>query len=230
LINKHVNDSVFDALFRQAVIDNFFTELDSLPSDDTLAELYSFSAEHELRMKRLFARDARIERFHTALIWSKRVAAAIILAMSILFGSLMFVPEVRAVVYETITEWYEKFVRFTSNAPTTDKVNHEPGYIPEGFQEYLRDELGTMTTIIYLNDSGVVIQFETCTLSNSISVDNEDRRYIVERKDNTDYHVFTSVVDEKMNSIIWEQFGQRYHVSSTLSLDEIWKIALSVGN
>jgi len=53
---RTINDNVFEALFRQAVIDNFLEEIDSLPPDEELSKIYIFSPEHEARMQRLFGK------------------------------------------------------------------------------------------------------------------------------------------------------------------------------
>jgi hypothetical protein len=59
-MNKdRVNDEVFEALFRQAVIDDFNEEIDSIPTNEDLAKIYSFSPEFEIRMKKLFIKDRR---------------------------------------------------------------------------------------------------------------------------------------------------------------------------
>lgn len=42
IINKdQVNDVIFEALFRQAVIDDFNEEIDSIPTNEQLAKIYS---------------------------------------------------------------------------------------------------------------------------------------------------------------------------------------------
>jgi hypothetical protein len=59
-LNKNqVNDVVFEALFRQAVIDDFNDEINSIPSNEQMTKLYSFSPEFEIKMKRLFIKDSR---------------------------------------------------------------------------------------------------------------------------------------------------------------------------
>jgi len=224
-----MSDSVFEALFRQAVIDNFFEELDSLPPDEDLERTYTFSLAHESRMKKLFAKDVRVERLNIVFLWSKRVAAVVVITATILFGSLMFVPEVRAVVVETITEWYEKFVRFTSNKVEVEKTNHEPTYTPEGFYEELRESDELITTIIYANEEGIIILFESSRASGSLSLDNEERDYKVVQDGNITFHVFSASGEKTDNSIIWDFHDQRYQISSIIPVDEMFEIALSVG-
>ena len=226
-MDRAINDSVFEALFRQAVIDNFLEELDSLPPEEELAKLYTFSPEHETRMQRLFAREARRERTRAVIMWTRRAAAVFVIAVTIIFGVLMFNPQVRAAVVETVTEWYEKFVRFTSNAPEMAKTNLEPGYIPDGFVEIVRDSDDIMTTIIYDGESDTIV-FQSFRSSGSLSVDNENNNYEIRKIDGIEYHVFTTSLDNGENSIVWDIDGQRYAIFSIISIDELLAIAISI--
>ena len=225
---SRIDEHLFEALFRQAVIDNFLEELDSLPPDEELARLYTFTPSHEARMQRLFARDARRERSQMLFTWSKRVAAVFLIAVTVLFFAMMVVPQVRAVVIETITEWYEKFVRFTANAPESEKTNQEPGFIPDGFYELFRDNREITNTIVYGNDEGAVITFQALRLQGSVSVDNEEMAYNISEIDGIEFHLFTADDEGGENSIIWDMGNQRNKVTSTISVDDLIRIALSV--
>ena len=227
--SRLLSDSVFEALFRQAVIDNFFNELVSLPPREELAKLHIPSDAHKARIMNLCAKDARNEKILSILTTIKRAAAVILIAASLLFGSMMLVPDVRAAIIETIIEWYDKFVRFTSNAPESEKTYLEPTYIPEGFWEEFREELEMMTVILYTNEEGVIILFESLRTSGSLSFDNEGILHEIIRTDGVDYHIFTAADDEKGNSIIWETSLQRYSISSTIPIGIILEIAFSVG-
>ena len=151
-----------------------------------------------------------------------------LIAVTVLFCSMMLVPHVRAAVIETITEWYEKFVRFTTNAPESEKTNLEPGYLPEGFAEIFRNEMDKTTSIIYGNEDGTMITFQALRDQGSLSVDNEEMIYKISEIDGIEYHIFTSTEDNGENSIVWDMGSQRYKVSSVLSVNELVIIALSV--
>jgi len=113
-MNKdQVNDVVFEALFRQAVIDDFNEEIDSIPTNEQLAKIYSFSSEFEIRMKKLFIKDRRSSLLKNTMLYSRRVASVLIIVLGLLFGTLLFNTEVRAAVGRVLVEWYEKFTSFT---------------------------------------------------------------------------------------------------------------------
>ena len=49
-----LSEDIFDAMFRQAVIDNFYEYYNSLPPLEEISEMYTFSERHEKRMNELF--------------------------------------------------------------------------------------------------------------------------------------------------------------------------------
>jgi len=203
--------------------------LDALPPEDELARLYTFSPEHEERMKRLFAGEKRKELLRLSVRLAMRVAATIAIAVSILFGSLMLVPEVRATVIRTVIEWFGEFVRFTSDSPISDPINLEPMYLPTGFYEVLRDELDMSMAILYSNEEGSIITFESMQAGGLLSVDNEGAGYEIHVANGVEYHVLAANDLEGENTIIWDRGGQRYAVRSTEPVAELQKMAESLG-
>jgi len=222
-------EGVFETLFGQAVIDNFYEELDSLPPNDELAKQYTFSQEHEIRMNKLFSSVERKEKLQASVRWTRRIAAVVVIAATLLFGSLMFVPQVRAVVFQTLSEWNEKFVRFTSNAPEAEKTNLEPGYIPEGFVVIEREEIPGISIIVYEStNTGETIMFQSSLASGSTSVNNEGMVYAVIEVDSIQYNLLISENGVSENYIIWEADDQRYVITSTITQEELIEMALSV--
>jgi len=226
--NNELSNIVFNTLISKAVVDNFNDELDSYILGAESATEHKYSSQHENRMRALFLKEERKESLRKVARWSKRVAVVIILTLSILFGSLMLVPEVRAVVTGTVIEWFDQFVRFYSNASVVEKVNLEPTYIPDGFKEDYRDGGKTITIIIYTNHDDVSILFESQLIDAQLSIDNEGYEYELKQIDSIDYHIFTAIDNGKANMIVWEENGQRYKISSVISTDKILMMALSV--
>ena len=228
MTNNELSNIVFNTLISKAVVDNFNDELDSYILGAESATEHKYSSQHENRMRALFLKEERKESLRKVARWSKRVAVVIILTLSILFGSLMLVPEVRAVVTGTVIEWFDQFVRFYSNASVVEKVNLEPTYIPDGFKEDYRDGGKTITIIIYTNHDDVSILFESQLIDAQLSIDNEGYEYELKQIDSIDYHIFTAIDNGKANMIVWEENGQRYKISSVISTDKILTMALSV--
>ncbi|MDR2599286.1 MAG: DUF4367 domain-containing protein [Oscillospiraceae bacterium] len=228
MTKDQVIDSVFDAFFKQAVIDNFFEEFNLITEDDEISSQCIFSDEHNNRMISLFVKEKRKNSFNIAIRWGKHIAAAVFISISILFGSLMLVPEVRAIVIDTVVEWFDQFARFNSNSSEIAKSFNEPTFIPEGFREEFRDGNDMITIILYADNNDVVIFFETHLTSTQLSIDNEDHYYKTIQVDGIDFHILTAIKNYKENKIIWEKSGQRYILSSEISVDELLKMAFSV--
>lgn len=156
-MNKdQVDDVVFEALFRQAVIDDFNEEIDSIPTNEQLAKIYSFSPEFELRMKKLFTKDRRKDFIKTISLYSRRVASVLIIVLGLLFGTLLFNAEVRAAVGNVLVEWYEKFTSFTfiGDEIIDEKKEWSLNYMPEGYIQENYEVLGRITSIEYRNNQG----------------------------------------------------------------------------
>lgn len=219
-----INDSIFDALFERAVIDNFNEELDSLPPYEEMVKIYTFSERHEQRMKRLFARERRKEQFHAFKKVSRRVAAVLLIAITLLSAALMLTPQVRAAVTQMIIEWFDEFTRFTFTGTITSPEGLEPTYIPDGFWEDFRHEDEASTIIIFANIDGKEIYFESAHAVGLFSIDNENAIYELRTIDGIDYHVLTAISEDYENSIMWEFGGRRYYLRSTITYVEYLQI------
>lgn len=226
-MNKlYMSDHFFEALFRQAVTDNFNRELAKIPSEEELSETITFSPRHVKRMKKLFVNDNRKEQIKSSLILLKKIVAIIIITTSILFGLLMTVPSVRAAVSETLILWFDKFTKFISRPAGSESKIMEPSYIPEGYVESKRVEVDNFLSIVYTNNSGDLLYFTA--IGDSISLDNENREYIEMTIENINYHIFDGSDSEKESDITWEYGGFRYLINAQFSKEQLIKIALSV--
>lgn len=226
-----MKDVIFEALFRQAVIDRFEEELAAVPSNDELSRLYSFSEKHILKMRKLFSSDRRIMRAAAFAKWTKRTAAAIVITTTVLFAALMFVPEVRAAVVNTIIEWYEEFTKFTSKGqPPSEPHAWIPEYVPEGYAEIGRTSSAGMISIDYQDTSGNLLFFISSPSDNSLSVNNEDVEYRKEVLDGVEYYIFEGAAADQYNAVICEIDGRQYRLSAegVLPVDELIKILQSV--
>lgn len=228
-MNKlYISDNLFEALFRQAVIDNFNRELAKIPSEEELSKSITFSAQHELRMKKLFIYINRKYWIKSALKQAKKIAVIIILTIFILFGALMTMPNVRASVTETFILWFDQFTKFISNKTNISSEPLEPSFIPEGYAESERIEFDDFLSILYMNDSGDILLFSVSAANNSVSMDNEGRVYRETIIDGIAYHIFDGSTNKKDSDVVWEYGGYRYLISAPLSTSQLLKMASSV--
>lgn len=226
-----VFDDIFEAMLRRAVIENLDREIDTLEDEVKREGPFAFSERHERRMKRLFARTRRREAFTSLSKWSRRVAAVVLIAVTLLFGALMFVPEVRAAVVNTVVVWYEKFTQFIfrSEESAAADAHWEITGLPEGY-ELSGSEFGedvSYADYVNLSTSDMIL-FEYRAGSLSISVNNEEMGYTKSTYKGVQYHLFVADKPDDFNKLIWENNGYRFNIRSMLGQDELLKIAESI--
>lgn len=227
-----MNDMVFETLFRQAVIDDFNEEINSIQSNEELSKTYSFSTEFETRMKRLLIKDRRKDYVKKTMYYSRKVALIIIIVLGLLFGSLLLSTEVRATVGKVLVEWYERFTTFSFRDDEVIDGNKDwiLGYIPEGYVQNNYEVLGRIKNIEFENNQGDKIRFSYVPDNSitNISVDNENHKidsFVVE--ENKAYSIIATNNDFD-NGIIWNMEGYTFDLWSKLSIDELKRVAESI--
>lgn len=233
MINMDGNRHLFDALFRQAVIDNYEEEIAAIPDEQELSAVYSFSDTHNARMKNLFLREKRSGMVKSTMKWVRRCVAVIIVGAVLLFGAVMTVPEVRAAVKSVIIEWYSQFTQFTSEQKSTEESHDEsqvwePSYMVEGFAENERHGKPGHLTIRYSDSQNNIITFSYIDQSDSIFVDNENRKFYEFEEKGTLYYIFEAEGSDKGNTVIWDKEEYRFSVEGQSPVGELLKIAESI--
>ena len=196
---EKIYDPVFEALFRQAVIDNYTDEINSIPPKEVLAEYIFFSPGFELRMKKLFAHYHRKAVKQAFIKYTKTAALILAISFSFLFALLLTNPDVRATVGNVIVEWFEQFTSITFTSPETggEIINGEvielrPYYLPEGYIMYSVERLWNVTSIVFSNDERDKIHFiyRPGYNASNFSIDNE--HHIIEQRILGGYEAFIS--------------------------------------
>ncbi len=224
-----IDKGIFEMMLRQAVKDNFFEELDSLPSNDKLAQQYSFSTEFDYKMQKLFSKERHKEIVATILGWTKRAVAVITIIVALSFATLLTSTEVRAAVIDTVVQWFEGFTKFTSQSTQEEQDRiWTPSYLPDGFMEESTNLLPGMFTTDYRNAENHRITLTVTQSDNSISVNNENVDYSILTSDKMTYHIFQSKLSDKYSTIIWFSDGYSLALDAMLPTQELLKIAKSI--
>lgn len=230
---KKIDNTVFEALFRQATIDEYNEEIDLIPPKEELIKTITFSPEFGLKMKKLFAREKRRDYLKKALTYSKRVAAVFVITTTLIFGILLFSPEVRAAVKNTVVEWYDKFTSFIFQGEASDtnkKMEWQPEYLPTGYYENFVEKLGKSTNIEYADPQGNIVYLSYRPEENdtNISVDNESHEIESRIINGQEAYIVKATSEEFENGVIWSMEGYTLSLWSKLSVDELIKIAQSI--
>lgn len=226
-------EAVSEALLRKAVIEDHMNELDAIPSNDELAAMYTFSTRHEARMRALFKKEERRERWTGFAKVMKRVAILVVIAVTLVFGLLLTNPTVRAAVKETIIEWFEKFTRFSFNSDSPEEAvaDWAFGYVPDGYALSDNYELGAAKYKVYKNESLGEITFYCSSADNtSIGVDNEHSVYQMIYEQGIEYHIYEASSDEYQSTVLWTRDGYAMRLRSYCVPDELLRMAQSVDN
>jgi hypothetical protein len=226
-------DDILEVILRKAVTENLDDEINALEAEIDREGSFVFSDRHKRRMKKLFFRVRRQETLSSLSKWGKRVAVSILILAVLLFGALMTVQEVRAIIVETVVEWYDKFTQFVfrSDMDTASLVTHwEITELPDGYVLIDSSYGEGMSYADYAKDStGDIISFEYSDAGElSISVNNEDLGYSSKTSKGIVYHFFISDTADAFNKLIWDRENYRFVIRSTLGQNELLKMAESV--
>jgi hypothetical protein len=228
-MNNNENE-LFEAMLEKAVAQNFEDELAAIPPREELEKMYAFSDRHNARMEKLFEPGAKKARLRSVVRYSRSVAAILAVTIAVAFGGLLFNPQVRAAVGDTIVQWFDLFAKFISvSDEQSETVASEwrPAYLPEGFSEEVL-MTGDINLIQYTNIDGAGVLLTYMMADNSMSVNSEGVEYNTLRIEGVDYHMFEASDADTENIIVWEQDGNRFQISSLESIIELQKIAMSV--
>jgi anti-sigma factor RsiW len=220
------DNSMLEALFRQAVIENFERELEELEKEPDVA----VSDRHKRRMEKLFAKARRENRVRVAVLWTKRFAAAAASLIIVLSGLLMTVSAVRASVGDAFTAFFSEYVRFGSDgAETPDAgVDWRPEFIPANYSETGESNPGAITVIRYADAGGNFIEFTYVAADNAMSANYEHIMYEQAFHDGVVYHKFSAESGEYKSAVVWDSDGYIFSVTGYLPSEQLLEIARSV--
>lgn len=161
-------------LFIQALIEAKDKELSKLKSEDEIE--WEFSEKFENSMNKLIKKNNHIQLSTRRTV--RRGLLAAIVAIIVLFTSLMSVTATRTPFIEFIKKVFPQYNEITlseESTPPVDKIETEYTLtaLPEGFEvkEYQKDDLGILT--VWENSNGNRIILMQDLLDSNFSFDNE---------------------------------------------------------
>ena len=224
-------EDIFEMFLRQAVIDCVHREAEEFAAMETPDEAEIASSSRAKKTRDLCLREDRRERFRRKTIPRlRRMTVAAAVALSILTGSMLAYPAVRAAVADVFVEWFDQFTQFTgmgAESSSTDK-KWELSIVPSGYVEVDRVEGDSRATVRYENKSGELLLFAYQQTTGTIGVDNEDMIHRTHFMDDVTYDIFESQDIKKPSSIVWDSEGYMFSLSSFESVDTLLEMAFSV--
>lgn len=218
-------NSLNDDMLKQAVlrVDQYY--ISNLPNDIHID--HRFSHKFKRKMKKLI-RHNREEKIITKPIkWRKRLLL-LITCLLFLFASTMSVSAVRKVVFEFISNVYEKYTEifFSSSQPNSQGLIevYKPVYIPNGFVLNLEDT-DEIVYLEYVKDNEYILYEQENLDDISLRINTEDVD-----TENTSLNGLPAIYysNQGMQNLLWYDDMYLFSVSSTLNKDEVFRVAESV--
>lgn len=132
MINKSVDNAVFDAILRKAFTEAFEREVAEIEAQPAAAEALP---EKYRRAERKYYNKKMKQSSGTYAVLRK-IAACILICLSVGFAALMAIPTVRASVWDSVVNFYEKYIKFDFNVTSVGEETigeYTLGYVPDGF-------------------------------------------------------------------------------------------------
>lgn len=248
-----MNDIEFDQILRAALKDTLLEDYQEAIQNADKLDIH-FSKEYIRRREKMLSDPFGYAKKASRGIWQRiaHFAAMFLLAVSVLFGALMTIPEARAAIIEFYQEWWEDHMdfHFGGNLSSDDQIDKlmlnyhltllDDNLLPVGFtdvtEQYLSeyaitDENGQVETIpfrnviAFENDRGELI-FASYAINSSTNADlsvNTENVSAYERElDGITYYVFEYLDTDDVHILVWNDDALQVHY--TLSFPSSYTI------
>lgn len=226
MINKSVDNAVFDAILRKAFTEAFEREVAEIEAQPSAAGALP---EKYRRAERKYYNKKMKQSSGTYAVLRK-IAACILICLSVGFAALMAVPTVRASVWDSVVDFYEKYIKFDFNVTSGGEETigeYTLGYVPDGFvRTAALVEESTRNRYRYENQEGYFCISYYFTGSQGISYDDENGKvHIVDINGEDGYLIkyFDGIC-----SLVWKHNDTVFSVDGNIDFKEIIKIAENI--
>lgn len=181
-----------------------------------------YTKNHEKWKKKLFnkMRDNRYHRFTTKTVKVMLVAAV----LSALLLTAFVIPSSR----EYIIDNFDIFSRYKITENNKNSVNGEitVGYIPEGFELVNEQFSSKNITHNYIDGNGITITIVKSSSALEVDFDTETGVMKTVVRGNITYTLYDDTTE--YNCLVWNENDYIYQIHSSISKDELLKIAETV--
>ena len=228
MINRAVDKAIYEAIIKCAVLDVIDEEMEAMPSDEELAEMYPISPVFDRKMKKLIKKNSKPVR-KPIIKHLTRAVACLFIILGISFSGFLTVSAVRLTIFDIIAEWFETRTTYGDGIVADDLSNY-PSYIPEGFSMAEIFEDGNFALIVYANEEKEEIKFRFSTENQNYDfyIDNEQSDFSEIIIGGTVVHLYKSNTPEYENHIMWQNDTTYFRIDSLYDCNELMKIAESI--
>lgn len=212
--------------------------MSSLPSDEELENMHTFSPEFENKMSKLINGQKK-SKYAWANSIGKRVAVAAIITV-VALSTTMFSAKARGIpVFKVVVQVFEKVTTISFNndekektkenetqpAPTIDHY-YELSFLPKGYTLTTKDEFDGFVQMEYTNKAGEILLFEQMTIGQrKISIGSEGAKSEKVLINGVEGVFFSHVGFCKL---VWHDKKYCYTIFGPIKKDVIIKMAESI--
>ncbi|NLZ92851.1 MAG: DUF4367 domain-containing protein, partial [Firmicutes bacterium] len=177
-MNKNtLNERILDEIIKYAVASNI--EETKWPKEEELAKEYTFSASFEQKMQELFAQQKRKEKIARMKRSALKIAAGMLIFLSISFVTIMNVDALRVNFLNFINKKLGQYTKISiedeikTNTEVLGKVL--PSYLPENYNKnFFFENKSSYYLCTYQNSIGNEIALEKLSEWSTAGIDSED--------------------------------------------------------
>ena len=222
MINKSVDNAVFDAILRKAFTEAFEREVAEIEAQPSAAGALP---EKYRRAERKYYNKKMKQSSGTYAVLRK-IAACILICLSVGFAALMAIPTVRASVWDSVVNFYEKYIKFDFNVTAGGEETigeYTLGYVPDGFVR--TDAMETPLKNVYKYGNGqCIFNIEYYyPEGNTIAYDDENGKIHIIEINGVDGYLIEYLGGRY--SLTWQNNKAVFTIDGDLSVDEMIKIA-----
>ena len=225
MINKSVDNAVFDAILRKAFTEAFEREVAEIEAQPSAAGALP---EKYRRAERKYYNKKMKQSSGTYAVLRK-IAACILICLSVGFAALMAIPTVRASVWDSVVDFYEKYIKFDFNVAAIGEEtigDYTLRYVPDGFVRTAAMETALKNVYKYENGNYIFSVKYYYPEGNTIAYDDEGGEMHIIDIDGEDGYLIE--YDGGWQSFTWQKNDAIFTVDGNLSANEMIKIAKNI--
>ena len=225
MINKSVDNAVFDAILRKAFTEAFEREVAEIEAQSSAAEALP---EKYRRAERKYY-NKRMKQSSVTYAVLRKIAACILICLSVGFATLMAIPTVRASVWDSVVNFYEKYIKFDFNVTAGGEETigeYTLGYVPDGFEQISAHETTARNKYKYEHREYFFIVSYCASDNNSIFYDDENGKVESVRIKGKDGYCIVYL--DGNTSIVWQVNKTVFSLVGNVPAEELMKIAENI--
>lgn len=140
MINKKIDEAIFDVLLENAFADAIEEDVKKL-QDET--EPCTISEETDLKIRKMIAQVGKREKPNTMRVVFRVASIVLVVLLNLSLICILMIPSVNAEVKNVFSELFEKYESFESkdqNSYIVTTSEYEIGYIPDEYELIIYDE------------------------------------------------------------------------------------------